>query len=204
VEVLRLLRESGRLEGLAAILEIVLLDHQAAAQSDELKEGLAHEHTASRSLRRQFGRDENAVSEVEEFLGVKASVSGFEQVAPNLPVAVVAVEDRAYVGEHMSHAKLDAGIKADDEYVEVASIQRRKALSYAANKYRSTEPRVLRQSSPRGTQLMGKPREANEHPFFQRTVPPRFRYERDSDTSLGLDGLLRHRPRSIPQAQLSA
>jgi hypothetical protein len=113
----RLLRESGRLEGLAAILEIVLLDHQAAAQSDELKEGLAHEHTASRSLRGQFGRDENAVSEVEEFLGVKASVSGFEQVAPNLPVAVAAVEDRAYVGEHMSHAKLDAGIKADDEHV---------------------------------------------------------------------------------------
>jgi hypothetical protein len=200
----RLLRESGRLEGLAAILEIVLPDHQAAAQSEELKEGLAHEHTASRSLRGQLGRHENAVSEVEEFLGLEASVGGFEQMTPKLPVAVVAVEDRAYVGEHMSHAKLDAGIKADDEHVEVASIQRRKSLSYAANKYRSTEPRVLRQSRPRGTQLTGKPREANKDSFLQRTVPPRLRYERDSDGSRGLHVLLRHRPRSIPQAQGSA
>ena len=73
----------------------------------------------------------------------------------------------------MSHAKLDAGIKADDEQVEVSSIQRRKALSS---------------------------REANENPFFQRTVPPRLRYERDSDATHGLDGLLRHRvTRSIPQ-----
>jgi hypothetical protein len=165
---------------------------------------LAYQHTASCSLRGQFGRHENAVSEVEEFLWGEASIGGFEQMTPNFPVALVAVEDRANVGEYMSHVKLDAGIKADDEHIEVASIQRRKSLSYAANKYRSTEPRVLRQSRPRGTQLTGKPREANEDPFFQRTVPPRLRYERDSDATHCLDGFLRHRPRSIPQAQESA
>ena len=185
-----LLREPGRLESLAAILEIVLPDHQAAAQSQELKEGLAHERTASRSPRGQLCRHENAVSEVEEFLGLEASVGGFEQMTPKLPVALVAVEDGAYVGEHMSHSKLDAGIQADDEHVEVASIQRRKSLPYAANEYRSTQPRVLRQSRPRGTQLTGKPREANEDPFFQRTVPPRLRYELDSDSTHCPDGYL--------------
>ena len=50
-------------------------------------------------------------------------------MTPNFPVALVAVEDRANVGEYMSHVKLDAGIKADDEHIEVASIQRRKSLS---------------------------------------------------------------------------
>ena len=50
----------------------------------------------------------------------------------------------------------------------------------------------------------GKRREADDDPFIQSPVSPRFRCERDSDGSHGLHVLLRHRPRSIPQAQESA
>jgi hypothetical protein len=182
----------------------MLPDHQASAQGEKLKALLIDGHTASRSMPTPLDGDEPAVSQVEEFLRIEANVlGGFENHSPSLTVAVMTVVVRLEVeGKH--RMKLDAGIQANEEPVEVASIRRRVCPSNTTHEDRSAQPRVSRQSRPRGTQPTTKCREADDDPFIQAPVPPRLRHERDSDTSRGLNDLLRHRPRSIPQAQESA
>ena len=199
-----LLRQPQGFEGFRAILKVIFPDYQSSAEREELKNGLAHGHTASLSLSDHLGRHENAVSAVDEFLGIEPSVEAAEPLSPKLTVAVMTVEDRACVREHMCRVKLDGGIKAVDEQVEVASIERCVALSDTADEHRSAQSRTARHPRPRCAEQTVEPREVDDDPFIQRPVTPRIRYERDSDGSRGLHVLLRHRPRSIPQAQESA
>jgi hypothetical protein len=201
-----LLRQPHGFEGLRTIHEIMLPHHQATAQGRDLVEPCADGHTAPGSAPAEFGGDEQVVSKVEGFLRVESNVLGdFENQPPSSTEAVVAVVGAARVGEQVGKAKLDAGIKIQNEHVEVASIKSRICLPDTTRKDRAAQPRVAWQSRPRGTQLTGKRREADDDPFTQGPVSPRFASrKRDSDGSRGLDVLLRHRPRSIPQAQESA
>jgi hypothetical protein len=193
------------LEGLCGVEEVVLPKRQASAQREELKERLADGHAAPGSMPAQLGRDENAVPVIENFLGVEPNVlKGIEQHSPYLTDAPMTVIGGVWVREQLGGLILDGRIVASHQQVEVSAIRRRVVLANTTREDHAAEARVSRQSRPGRTQPMGKRREADEDSFIQAPVPPRFRYERDSDTSNGLDGLLRHRPRSIPQGQESA
>jgi hypothetical protein len=201
-----LLRQPHGFEGGGAILEIILPDHQASAQGKELKVRLADGYAATRSMPAQLDRDEKAVSEIEQLLWIEANVlEALKYASPNLQVAVMAVIDRIEVDlPQLAGVVLDARIKAGEEEVEVPATRRRVTLPKTSQQQHPAEAGVLRKSRPPRRPETRKRREADDDPFIQGPVPPRFRYERDADTAHGLDGLLRHRPRSIPQAQESA
>jgi hypothetical protein len=187
------------------ILEIILPDHRASAEGEELKDLLAVRNAASRPLPAHVGRDEQAVPEVQEFLGIEANVlEALKHASPNFQVAVMAVKGPAYVEEYLGPVKLDVGIKASEEQIEIASVRRRECLTYATHKDRAAQPRVAWQSRPRSIQPPGNCGEADDNPFIQSPVPPRLRCERDADTAHDFHVLLRHRPLSIPQLQESA
>ena len=202
------LRQAHGFEGLLFRPVLPALHDQPIARLEDEDVRIADASAAGAFLpvqhRVQDRRNDYVVASVDQLQYLKRDFGERLKESGNELLIRIATDVRARVGFVCARVVDDVGIKADAEHIEVASIQRRKSLSCAANKHRSTEPRVLWQSSPRGTQPTGKPREANEDPFFQRTVPPRLRYERDSDGSRGLHVLLRHRPRSIPQAQESA
>jgi hypothetical protein len=203
-----LLREAHGFEGFLFRPVLPALHDQPIARLEDEDVRIADASAAGAFLpaqhRVQHRRSDHMVASVDQLQYLVGDLG--ERISESVSELLVRVttDVRARVGFVCARVVDEFGIKVDGEHIEVASIQRRKSLSYAANKHRSTEPRALWQSSQRGTQPTGKPREANEDPFFQRTVPPPLRYERDSDGSRGLHVLLRHRPRSIPQAQDSA
>ena len=200
-----LLRQTDGFEGLRAIQKINLPDDHASAKSHELKELLVDGDAASRSMPAHLGRDEHLVPQVEDFLGVEPDiVEGLEQLSPELMESVMAVVDGVCIGDTHVGVIFVAGVIASDGHVEVASIRRRVSLPYKADKHRAAQPRVARQPRPRGKQKGDKRGEARQDPIIQGPVLLRFGSERDSDTPHGLGLLLRHRPRSIPQAQESA
>jgi hypothetical protein len=185
------------------ILEIILPDHQASAHGEDLKERLADRHAATRSVPADLARDEKAISEIEQFLGIDPKIlEALQHASPNLQVAVMAVKGPAYVEEYPGPVKLDIGIKTNEEHIEIAPVPGRESMTYATNKDRAAQPRVARESPPRGTQPLAERGESDDDPFIQSAVSPRIGCERDSDAWLHV--LLRHRPRSIPQAQESA
>jgi hypothetical protein len=196
----------ARIRRFRAILKVILPDNQASARGEELIERLADGHAASRSMPVQCDRDENAVSQVEQLLRVEPNVlEALKQVSPNFQVAVMAVIERIDVDlPHLAGVILDARIKAGEEAIEVPAIRRRVTLAKATHQQHSAEARAFRKSRPPGRIETRKRREADDDPFIQAPVPPRLGHERDSDASYGLGGFLRHRPRSIAQAQESA
>ena len=203
-----LLRQADGFEGFLFRPVLPALHDQPIAQFVDEDVRIADASAAGASLpvqhRVQHRRSDHMVASVDHLQYLDRDFGERINESANEPLVHIATDVRARVGFVRARVIDEFRVKADEDHIEVASIQRRKSLSYAANKHRSTEPRVLRQSSPRGTQPTGKPREANEDPFFHRTVPPRLRYERDSDGSRGLHVLLRHRPRIIAQLQESA
>ena len=194
-----LLREPHGFEGVRPILEIILPNDQASAHGEDLEERLADGQAASRSMSAQLDGDEKPVSEVENLLGIEAHVlEAFKHLAPNLQVAVMAVEGPRHVEEYIGPVKLDAGIEAGEKEIEVPAIRRRGSLANTTHKDRSTHARVSRQSRPPGCQPTGERREANDNPFIHGPVSPRFVSRKlDSDTGHVVNRLLRHRPRSI-------
>jgi hypothetical protein len=150
------------------------------------------------------GGDEYAVPEVEDFLGVEPDVGeGFEQLSPELMESVMAVVDGVRVAKsHLPRVILVAArVIASEGHVEVASIRRCVSLPRETHKDRSAQPRVARQSHPRGDEPGKKRREADQDSFLQSPVLPCVPCGRESNTSHGFGVLLRHRQRSIPQGQ---
>jgi hypothetical protein len=95
-----LLLQPSCFEGLRAILKIILPDDQASAKGHELKELLFDGDAASRSMPAHLDRDEQAVAQVEHFLGVEPDVvEGLEQLSPELMESVMAVVDGVRVGK---------------------------------------------------------------------------------------------------------
>jgi hypothetical protein len=200
-----LLRQPHGFKRLRTVLKIIQPDHQASAQRDEVKERMAHWQAASRSMPTHLAGDKKAVSKVEEFLRIKPNiVEAFEPSAPEIQVAGMAVERPTHVEESLGPVKLDVGIKTDADVLEIAAIHRCVLLDHTAHKDRSAQPRVARQSRPNGKPKTCESREANQDPFTQGPVLPRVWHKRDTNTSDSFDVLLRHRSRSIPQAQESA
>src|SRR4029453_3255847 len=95
-----LLGQPRSLEGLRAILKIILPNDQTPAKSHELKDLLVDGDAASRSMPAHSGRDEQAIPQVEDFLGVEPEVAeGFEHLSPELVETVMAVVDGVRVGK---------------------------------------------------------------------------------------------------------
>jgi hypothetical protein len=199
-----LLRQPGGFEGLRAILEIILPDHQAAAKGEELIVRFADEYSATRSTPAHLGRDEKAVSQVEQFLRVEPDVlEALKQASPNLQVAVMPVVERIEVElPRLAGPVLDARIKAGEEDIEVPAIRRRVSLPNNTHKHHSAQPRVPRQSRPPDKQQTGERREADQDPFIQGPVLPCcLAYGRESNTLQGIGLQLRQRV-AVPQGRV--
>jgi hypothetical protein len=191
-----LIRQPCGFEGLRAILEIILPDHQAAAKGEELIVRFADGYSATHSLPAHLGRDEKAVSQVEQFLRVEPDVlEALEQALPNLHVADMPVVERIEVElPRLAGAVLDARIKAGEDDIEVPAIRRRVSLPNNTHKHHSAQPRVPRQSRPPGKQQTGERREADQDPFIQGPVLPCcLAYGRESNTLQGFGLQMRQR-----------
>jgi len=110
-----LLRQPHGFEGLRAILEIFLADDQASSQDEDLKLRLADEQAASRSMCDHLDGYEKPVTEVEDLLGIEAHVlEAFKHLAPNLQIAVMAVEGPRCVEVYAGPVKFDAGVNGGE------------------------------------------------------------------------------------------
>jgi hypothetical protein len=116
------------------------------------------------------------------------------------PLVRIATDLRARVGFVCAWVVDEFRVNRSKDEGEVAPIERRVSLSYRTRQHRSAQSRVVWQSCPRRSQPSSKRRKADDDPFIQGPVSPRFRYERDADTAHGLHVLLRHRPPSISRS----
>src|SRR5204863_480712 len=143
-----LLLEPGGFEGLRSIPEILLPDHQALSQLEELKHPLVHGHAAPRSMCPDLNRDEKLVPEVEDLLRLQPEVlECIEPRSPHLSVPVMAVKNRILVGGYQigSGVKFDGRIKPDEEEVEVSTVSRRVCPPYKTGKQEAPHLRSRQQ-----------------------------------------------------------
>jgi len=115
----------------------------------------ADRYAAARSASALLGRHEDQVAEFENFLRLPPQVREASiPVVPELAEAVVAAGDRPGVGRLQLDAgsELDLRVKASEDHVEIAAIDRRIRLRDAPGDQAAPKPRAATASSSRRSQ----------------------------------------------------
>ena len=161
------------------VSEVLLLDHQPTPEGVDRKDALADGNAADRAMPTHPSHAEQAVPQVNQLLRLQGPVlEGFQHLSPHLAIPRMAVVVSNHVRGHHAPSsandpKIDLGIEARQQNVEVPSVRGRGRLGRDPPEDQPAQPGPRRQARPPGSEAPVKRREPDEGPFIERSTPPR-------------------------------